>query len=134
YTSRVESVQTNDGELDAWTRDFTGYFHLLGFKEGSRYSGFGWEPLLDRYYEGEHTSEDARKKAVQRLADYYKNPPKSEPAAGRKQHPTEPEAVQELMLLWLKKMEKANPDRQLIKDLKAAGVSAPGPVREQKSD
>ena len=125
YTSTVESAQKHDGELDAWTRDFIGYFHLLGSKEGSRYSGFGWEPMLDMYYEGEDTSEDARKKAVQRLVDYYKNPTKSEPAAGRKQHPTEPEAVQELMLLWLRKMEKANPSRQLIKDLKAAGIRTP---------
>ncbi len=62
YTAKVDSGARNDGELDAWTHDFVNYFHLLGFKEGTRYSGLGFEPLLDRYYEGNETSEDARKR------------------------------------------------------------------------
>ena len=33
--------------------------------------------------------------------------------------PTDAKDVQELFLLWMEKMEKQNPSRQLIKDLKA---------------
>jgi hypothetical protein len=74
---------------------------------------------MDRYYEGADTSDEARKKAVDQLVDYYNHAPKSEPAAGMTGHPTDPEAVQELFKLWINKMEKGNPSRQLIKDLKA---------------
>jgi hypothetical protein len=119
YTSKVDSGPRNDSELDAWTHDFVNYFHLLGLKEGTRYSGNGWEPLLDKYYEGGNTSEDARKNAVNQLFNYYKNSPASAAAAGTPGHPTTAKDVQELFLLWMAKTEKQKPSRQLIKDLKA---------------
>jgi hypothetical protein len=119
YTAKVDSGFKNDPELDAWTHDFVNYFHLLGFKEGTRYSGVGWEPLLDRYYEGTNTSDDARNKTVEQLYRYHKDPPSSAAAAGGPGHPTKPEDVRELFMLWLAKMEKQRPSRQLIKDLRA---------------
>jgi len=118
HTVKVASGFKNDPELDAWTHDFVNYFHLLGFKEGTRYSGNGWEPLLDRYYEGSETSNDARKSTVERLSSYYKKPPATAAAAGRPGHPTNAKDVQELFMLWMAKMENQRPSRQLIQDLR----------------
>jgi hypothetical protein len=125
YTAKVDTAFKNDPELDAWTHDFINYFHLLGFKEGARYSGTGWEPLLDVYYAGPDTSDDARKKAVDQHDNYYRNPPPSAAAAGWPGHPTKAEDVKELFLLWMAKMEKRDPSRQLIKDLRARQQPAP---------
>ena len=124
YTSKVDSAFQNDAELDAWTQDFINYFHLLGYKQGTRYSGNNWEPLLDLYYEGPDTSDAARKKAVEQLYSYYKNPPASAAAAGAPGHPTVAKDVQELFSLWLARMGKLKPSRQLIKDLQAR-ISTP---------
>jgi Domain of unknown function (DUF4157) len=109
----------NDPELDTWVQDFRKYFHFLGFKEGTRYSGAGWEPLLDIYYEGDNTSDEARRRAVDQLVDYFQNAPRTDAAAGSPGHPTDPDAVRELFRLWMKKMERQRASRQLIQDLKA---------------
>lgn len=117
HTAQVASGARNDPELDTWVHDFIGYFHLLGFQEGTRYSGSGWEPLLDRYYEGPDTSDPARTRAVDRLVAYYNNPPSSAPAAGTPGHPTDPDGVRTLFRLWMRKMLQRRPNRQLILDL-----------------
>ncbi len=117
----------DDAELDAWTRDFVGYFHLLGWKARGPasgggapiYFGEGWQKLVDRYYESKNTSDDARKKAEDRLVEYFNSPPSSDASAGRRGHPTDPAGVKELFLLWLGRREAENPDRKLIKALRA---------------
>jgi hypothetical protein len=124
YTAKADSAFQNDAELDAWTQDFVNYFHLPGYKQGTRYSGNSWEPLPDLYYEGPDTSDAARKKAVEQLYSYYKTPPASAAAAGAPGHPTVAKDVQELFSLWLARMGKLKPSRQLIKDLQAR-ISTP---------
>lgn len=121
----------DDAELDAWTRDFVGYFHLLGWKARGPasgggapiYFGEGWQKLVDRYYESKNTSDGARKKAEDRLVEYFNSPPSSDASAGRRGHPTDPAGVKELFLLWLDRREAENPDRKLIKALRARKLS-----------
>jgi hypothetical protein len=74
---------------------------------------------VDRYYESSKTSDEARKRAEDRLVAYFNSPPSSEPSAGRPGHPTDPAGVKELFLLWLDRREEENPDRRLIKALRA---------------
>jgi hypothetical protein len=117
----------DDAELDAWTRDFVGYFHLLGWKARGPasgggapiYFGEGWQKLVDRYYESTDTSDDARKKTEDRLVEYFNSPPSSDASAGRRGHPTDSAGVKEVFLLWLDRREAENPDRKLIKALRA---------------
>src|SRR5262249_39510227 len=116
----------DNGELDAWTRDFLSYFHLLGHrgrgpaaKGGAPiYCGDAWNKLF-QYYESKNTSAEARKKAVQQLSKYYICPPSSAPESGVHNHPTTPEGVQELFRFWLDRRQEERPDSGLIKAIRA---------------
>ena len=109
YTKGAAEVSQFDAEVDTWTQDFVKYFLLLGRKgQGPKsepmYFGNGWQPLVDLYYE--KASADAKKKALEKLVGFYKNPPVS----GDKQ-----KAAKELFELWI---ERRDQTKQLVIDLK----------------
>src|SRR5262249_10932973 len=69
---RPAGERTADVELATWTEDFRNYFHqYLALPLPQRPQ---WGPLIQYY---EQASGPARQAAVDRLVDYYRNPPVS---------------------------------------------------------
>ena len=123
HTVKKSSSETSDdAEVDTWTHDFLHYFHLLGQKAGSKsgekYAGESWKNLL-KYYENA-TDVAVRKKAIQQIDQYYRNPPSSDANSGRRGHPTTPEQVKETFDLWFREREAESPGSQFVQDWNAA--------------
>ncbi|MDX2152675.1 MAG: DUF4157 domain-containing protein [Bryobacteraceae bacterium] len=95
-----------DQELETWTNDFVNYFHQ--FYAERVYPAFG--PLAQYY---NNASPEARRRAIDRLAGHFRNPP---PDVG------DADEFRRQFRLWLVRSETRRVEltRQLVTDLRAA--------------
>lgn len=106
---------SDDHELETWAEDFVRYFHRLGrWTRSGHYLGAGWGPLL-QYYEG--AGEAARSQALQRIVDYYNDPPVSE---------SEKESVRQAFRGWFQRRRGDRGSSQFVIDLNGR-LSLPAP-------